>query len=79
MRVKIKKPFFQWKEEDLPQILEALGKKRPAPDPLPGHNQRPCCGAGWEAFLTREQLIMLQCDSCKEWWLPSAGNESPPA
>ena len=71
------KPFEQWREEDLPEIYAALRKKERAPAPGPEHLARPCeCKAGWEAFLSPDELIMLKCRSCKLWWLPTAPADS---
>jgi len=70
-RIKPTKPFEQWLEEDLPEIYVALRKKERAPAPGPEHLVRPCeCNAGWEAFLSPDEFIMLKCRSCELWWLP---------
>ena len=77
-RLKITKPFEDWREEDLPEIYEKLRKKERAPEPGPEHTGCPCqCNAGWEAFLSVSELIMLKCESCDQWWLPSAIDDGP--
>ena len=76
-RTKPMKPFEQWREEDLPEIYAALRKKERAPAPGPEHLVRPCeCNAGWEAFLSPDEHIMLKCQSCKLWWLPTEPDDS---
>ena len=69
--LKITKPFERWSQEDLPGIYEQLRKKERAPDPGPEHLERPCqCDAGWELFMTADELMMLKCKNCEQWWLP---------